>query len=241
MIRDYLKRVFALSPTEEERLRFLGPIGRWFLKGSKGISSDERYLVMLALITMYRASLPFGILLLVFFNYLAAKGLDANAYTAVLFSTDPYMKSVGIVGLYFYYYAQVMGLSVLTIACMCFALFLIHVKRGETFPLRADPVLKFKEKRTFKNLTKTFVLDVVGGIICYYGFVKGVYGIAYLSLIEGFLHNLSPAGILLWEIVSGALGILCQSFGAAMLYAASMFGWSIIFRYDKAYDELQKI
>jgi hypothetical protein len=230
-LRERLKKIFHFLPTIKERRRFLWIAGK--NPDDSYYSSPERYLAYVAMIATYKVGRLVGGALLLYFYYLSYRGFDAYAYTSVIYSASKPLQSTGAIGLYAYYFAKIMGPAVLTIVFLCFALFLIHVKRGGAYPLSGSPILRNAQDRTFKNLRYIFFCALLGGAICLPA--AFLWNYAYLSLLHSYLFMQTPgsAGVVIWGAIVFILGLLAQSACAVGVYATFVSIWCIVFRYDK--------
>ncbi len=237
MIREYLKKMFPLLPTVEERREFIGPLGRWFDAKNKLCPYNDFYPSMIAVSVVYRISAIIGALLLVMCFFLSVKGIDVDHYTAAVFS-DKFLRASGMTGLYVYYYCRIMTPVIFSVVAMCFCLFLIHVKRGQLDPLRNSSRFRLKEDRTFKKKSiLLFNTALAGAIVCW---VAPIAHLAYLSLADevGLIKNMAGLSIIWWSFSYIAIGFCYVSF-ALLLYASAVLSWAVIFRYDVAYERAQ--
>lgn len=240
-LRATLQKMFPLLPTVDERIRFHGWIRK--LVTRKSCSSDESYLATAAAIIIFRVNVGIGFLLLSFFMYLAAHGLNADPYLAALFPNpaEP-MRHYGIVGLYAHYYVVITRYPVIFVGVACFVLFLIHVKRGDEMPFKGGALI-IKENRTTANMIKVFF---AGTFVLGLGSLMAEYWYMTLSLVTSFipivdLQHLDMVGMLFWGIVVFCLGIVFQMVGSVLVCMGLMEMWIAFFRYDKAYDERRQL
>ncbi len=227
-LRATLKRMFPLLPTVNARLKFLR-----VLPGTNydNVAGADRYLTNVAVVATGCVGILTGAPLLAYFVFLAYKGLDASIYIKALY--DKILWQTGTVGLYAYYYERIMEPVSLTIAFLCFVLFLIHVKKGEGTFIKEHPFFRREKDLTFINFVKAFSLQVFcGGMGC---LLVMMWNLGYLTLLKDylFMHDPGPAGVLLYGAIICFLGVVSQFSGALLLYGAGMGAWSIIFRYDR--------
>ena len=233
MIREFLRKAFPISKTQEERRKTVGWCMRSFLDKNRTLSaSTERYLALLATATIFRISLLVGGVLLAFFTCLSFKGFDPTPYVHAFYPHDrTLVAQSGIGGLYLYYYTKIMEPVVYLVASVCFILFLVHFRKGEVDVFRKAPDW-FKNDRTPQNLRRLFVrVSFFPFIIVYFVLHKTNVGCLGFLLYFPDLFRPITHHFLGWVFLYACMNLV--QFGlVAVLYASMMLGWSIIFRYD---------